>query len=192
MSLRYIAPGQQPDEHTALAVTSSSIIAAGLTAATIAAITSKFGWPGTLFGVVFIGMFTTTTTKIYEGYLNKVVRRGVLLVNRPPPPPLGTLADRPLPPPLDPTSRALRLPRHIRVLAALKWFAFRASPEIRRWILSRGLQAGVVACIIAIGVVTVVELWVGGNLSCYLWQTDCSPEGNPPSILAPFYTICRG
>jgi hypothetical protein len=205
MTLGHTASGQQPAGHTAWTVSLIAVIAAGLTSATIAVITSAFGWPGTLLGVAFSAMVTSTTSEIYKGYLNSMARRVVLLADRPAPPPLspladrpappplGSLADRPPPPPLGPTSRARRLPRRIRVSAALRWFSFRISPEMRRSLLSKGLQAGVAASIIGLGIVTAVELDLGGNLPCAIWNTDCSPAGiNPPSILAPFYTICRG
>ena len=195
MSLRHTAAasGQQPAGHKALIVSLTAVVAAGLTSATIAAITSYFGWPGTLLGVAFSAMVTTTTSEVYKSYLNSVVRKVVPLADRPPPPPLGPLADRPPPPPLGPTSRARGFPRRIRVLAALRWFSFRTSPEMRRSVLYRGLQVGVLASIIGLGIVTAVELDLGGNLSCAIWNTDCSPAGiNPPSILAPFYDICQG
>jgi hypothetical protein len=181
LSLGHTALTQQPTGYSALIGKIATVIAAGLTAATIGAITSVFGWPGTLIGVAVSAMITTTTSEIYKGYLNSVARWLMLL------------ADRPAPPPLDPTSSPRRLPRRIQVSAAIRWFSFRTSPEMRRWILSRGLQVGVVAAVIGIGIVTAVELDLGGNLPCAIWNTDCSPEGiNPPSILAPFYTICRG
>jgi hypothetical protein len=194
MSLGHSASEQQPAGRTpALTVSLITVIAAGLTSATIAAITSVFGWPGTLLGAGFSAMVMSTTSEIYKGYLNSIARRVVLLAGRPAPPPVDPLADRPPPPPWDPTSRARRLPRRIRVSAALRWFSFRISPEMRRSLLSRGLQVGVVATIIGLGIVTAVELDLGGNLPCAIWNTDCSPEGiNPPSILAPFYTICQG
>jgi hypothetical protein len=194
MSLRHTAAsGQQPAGHKALIVSLTAVVAAGLTSATIAVITSYFGWPGTLLGVAFSAMVTTTTSEVYKSYLNSVVRRVVPLVDRPAPPPLGPLADRPPPPPLGPTSRARGFPRRIRVLAALRWFSFRTSPEMRRSVLYRGLQVGVLASIVGLGIVTGSELELGGNLSCAIWNTDCSPAGiNPPSILAPFYTICQG
>ena len=194
MSLGHTASEQQPAGPTpALTVSLIAVIAAGLTSATIAAITSVFGWPGTLLGAGFSAMVMSTTSEIYKGYLNSIARRVVLFADRPAPPPVGPLADRPPPPPWDPTSRARRLPRRIRVSAALRWFSFRISPEMRRSLLSRGLQVGVVASIIGLGIVTAVELDLGGNLPCAIWNTDCSPEGiNPPSILAPFYTICQG
>jgi|SRR5215216_1087276 len=193
MSLRNTVSMQQNTGLSALIVSLTAVIAAGLTSATIAAITSMFGWPGTLIGVAFSAMVTTTTSEIYKGYVGSVARRVVLLSDRPLPPPLSTLADRPSPPPLHRTSSPRRRPRRIRVLTALKWFSFRTSPEKRRAILSRGLQVGVVASIIGIGIITAIELDLGGNLPCALWNADCSPVGiNPPSILAPFYTICRG
>ncbi len=194
MSLGHSASEQQPAGRTpTLTVSLITVIAAGLTSATIAAITSVFGWPGTLLGAAFSAMVMSTTSEIYKGYLNSIARRVELLADRPASAPIGPLADRPPPPPWDPTSRARRLPRRIRVSAALRWFSFRISPEMRRSLLSRGLQVGVVASIIGLGIVTAVELDLGGNLPCAIWNTDCSPEGiNPPSILAPFYTICQG
>jgi len=188
---------QQPTRHSAMIGSLNSVIVAGLTSATIAAFTSMFGWPGTLFGVAFSAMITTTTSEIYKAYVGtyvgSVASRFVLLSDRPPPPPLSTFADRPPPPPLHHTSSPRRRPKRIRVLTALKWFSFRTSPEKRRAILTRGLKVGVVAAIIGIGIITVIELDLGGNLPCALWNADCSPVGiNPPSILAPFYTICRG
>ena len=207
MSLRHIAAGQQPTGQKVPIVSLAAVIAAGLTSATTAAITAWFAWPGVLAGTTFTAMMTTTISAIYKGYLDSVARVVLLpdrpsppplgpLADRPPPPPLGTLADQPPPPPLGPTNRARRLPRRIRVLAALRWFSFRSSPERRRSILSRGLRVGVVASIIGIDIVTAVELWLGGNLPCLIYGTDCSPGGipppPPPSILAPFYQIFGG
>ncbi len=191
MSLRHAASGQQlvsMRRHLA------DITVAGLTAATIAVITSWFGWPGAVSGVAFSAMVTTTIQAIYKGYVDRVARV-VLLADRPAPPPLAPLAGRPAPPPLGPTRRARRPPKLVQVSAALRWFSLRAPPESRRSILSRGLQFGVVASIIGLGIVTAVELELGGNLSCYFWDTDCSPGGitpPPPSIVSALSTLCRG
>jgi len=191
MSLPNRVSTQQPTRDTAMSGSLTSVIVAVLTSVTIAVITSRFGWPGTLIGVGVSAVIQSTTQEIYKAcvgaYVGNVARRFVLLSDRPPPPPLSTLADRPPPPPLHHTSSQRRCPLPIRVLTALKYFSFRASPEKRRAILSRGLQLGVVAAIIGIGIITVIELDLGGNLACALWNADCSPVGiNPPSILAPF------
>jgi len=172
----------------------TELIVAGLTGATIAIITSKWGWPGAVSGAAFIPMFTTTISAVYKGYVERAAGV-VLMAGRPPPPPLSPLADRPPPPPLGPTSRARRLPTLTQVSAALRWFSLRASPESRRSILSRGLEFGVVASIIGLGIVTAVELYWGGNLSCHIWHADCSPGGlspPPPSIVSALNAICRG
>lgn len=175
----------------------TAVIAAGLTTATATLFTSVFGIPGTLIGGVLTAMLTTASSAIYTAYLSSMVGI-VLLADRPAPPPLGTLEDRPMPPPLgpstdrpappplEPTSRARRSPRRIRVLAAFEWFTSRTSPERRRSILYRGLQAGVVAYVIGIGIVTVVEFNFG-TLSCVIWKVGCLVGYNPPSILYPFY-----
>src|SRR5918998_6450824 len=150
------------------------VTVAALTASTIAVITSWFGWPGTVGGVAFCAMVTTTIQAIYKGYVDRVAR--VVLI-----------ADRSAPPPLGPTSRAQRLPRRIPVSGALRWFSLRASPERRKSILDRGLRFGVVACTIGLGIVTAVELALCGNFSCVFWDTDCSPGGispPPPSIVS--------
>ncbi len=184
----------------------AEVTVAALTASTIAVITSWFGWPGTVGGVAFCAMVTTTIQAIYKGYVDRVARVVLIadrpappplspLADRPAPPPLGPLADRPAPPPLGPTSRAQRLPRRIPVSGALRWFSLRASPERRRSIIDRGLQFGVVACTIGLGIVTAVELRLGGNFSCYFWDTDCSPGGinpPPPSIVSAINSICQG
>jgi hypothetical protein len=170
------------------------VTAAALTASTIAVITSWFGWPGTVGGVAFCAMVTTTIQAAYKGYVGEVAG-AVNLAGRPAPPPLAPLADRPAPPPLGPASRARRPPRRIPVSGALSWFSLRASPETRRWILSTGLQLGVVASIIGVGIVTVVELGLNGNFSCVFWDTDCSPGGitpPPPSIVSAINSICQG
>ena len=182
----------------------TEVIVAGLTGATIAVITSYYGWPGAVSGAAFAPMFQTVISAIYKSYVdragNYVDRAGknVLMADRPAPPPLGPLADRPPPPPLGPTSRGQRRPRRIPVLGALTWFFLRASPERRQSIIDRGLQFGVVASIIGLGIVTAVELNLHGNFSCYFWKTDCSPGGikpPPPSIVSAInsiYSICRG
>jgi hypothetical protein len=188
------ASGQQPTEHTAPMVSRTAVIAAGLTSVTIAAITSYFGWPGALLGTAFSAMVQSMIQAVYQGYLDSLARV-MFSTDRPAPPPLGPLADRPPLPPLSPTSRARRSPRRLAVSAtsAFAWFSFRTSPERRRSILSRGLRAGAAVTIVGLGILTAVELWLGGNLPCYIWNTDCSPAGiNPPSILAPFYTLCGG
>jgi hypothetical protein len=182
------------------------VTVAALTASTIAVITSWFGWPGTVGGVAFSAMVTTTIQAAYKGYVGKVAGAVNLagrpappplgpLADRPAPPPLGPLTDRPAPPPLGPASRARRLPRRIPASGALRWFSLQASPETRQWILSTGLQFGVVASIIGVGIVTVVELRLGGNFSCYFWANDCSPGGinpPPPSIVSAITSICQG
>jgi hypothetical protein len=178
----------------------TEVIVAGLTGATIAVITSIAGWPGAVGGAAFAPMFTTIISAIYTGYVDRGLDRAgkiVLTADRPAPPPLGPLADRPPPPPFDPTSRAPRLPKLSQVSAALRWFSLRLSPERRRSILDRGLQFGVVAAIVSLGIVTAVELELGGSFSCYFWQADCAPPGSitPPSIVSAINSInsiCRG
>src|SRR5215217_1892195 len=152
----------------------TEVIVAGLTGVTAAVITSIYGWPGAITGAAFVPMFTTMISAIYTGYVDRAAKM-VLTADRPAPPPLDPLADRPPPPPFDPTSRAPRLPKLSQVSAALRWFSLRVSPERRRSILDRGLQLGVVASIVGLGIVTAVELKLGGNLSCVIWNTDCSP-----------------
>jgi hypothetical protein len=178
----------------------TEVIVAGLTGATAAVITSKYGWPGAITGAAFVPMFTTIISAIYTGYLDRATSyldraaKMVLTADRPAPPPLSPLADRPPPPPFDPTSRAPRLPKLSQVSAALRWFSLE-SPERRRSILDRGLRFGVVAAIVGLGIVTAVEIELGGNLSCYFWDTDCSPGGinpPPPSIVSAIYSGCRG
>ena len=79
----------------------TEVTVAALTASTIAVITSWFGWPGTVGGVAFSAMVTTTIQAIYKGYVDRVARV-VLIADRPAPPPLSPLVDRPAPPPLGP------------------------------------------------------------------------------------------
>src|SRR5687768_1088817 len=99
----------------------TEVIVAGLSGATIAVITSRFGWPGAVIGTAFVSMFTTVISTIYKVYVDRAgnyvdrVGKIVLMADRPAPPPLGPLADRPPPPPLDPTSRAPKLPMLIQV-----------------------------------------------------------------------------
>lgn len=171
----------------------TEVTVAGLTGVTAAVITSRYGWPGAITGAAFVPMFTTTISAIYTGYVDRAAKM-VLTADRPAPPPLDPLADRPPPPPFAPTSRAARLPKLSQVSAALRWFSLE-SPERRRSILDRGLRLGVVAAIVGLGIVTAFEIELGGNLSCYLWDTDCSPGGinpPPPSIVSAIYSGCRG
>ncbi len=84
----------------------TEVTVAALTASTIAVITSWFGWPGTVAGVAFSAMVTTTIQTIYKGYVDRVARV-VLIADRPAPPPLSPLADRPAPPPLGPLCKRL-------------------------------------------------------------------------------------
>jgi hypothetical protein len=183
----------------------TEVIVAGLTGVTAAVITSIYGWPGAVTGAAFVPMFTTTISAIYTGYVDRAAKMVLTadrpapppldpLADRPPPPPLGPLADRPPPPPFDPTSRAPRLPKLSQVSAALRWFSLE-SPERRRSILDSGLRLGVVAAIVGLGIVTAFEIELGGNLSCYFWDTDCSPGGinpPPPSIVSAINSVCRG
>jgi hypothetical protein len=191
----------------------TEVIVAGLTGVTAAVITSRYGWPGAITGAAFVPMFTTIISAIYTGYLDRATgyldraAKMVLtaarpappplgpLTDRPPPPPLGPLTDRPPPPPFGPTSRAPRLPKLSQVSAALRWFSLQVSPERRRSILNTGLRFGVVAAIVGLGIVTAVEIQLGGNLSCVIWDTDCSPGGinpPPPSIVSAINSICQG
>jgi hypothetical protein len=184
----------------------TEVIVAGLTGVTTAVITSRYGWPGAITGAAFVPMFTTIISAIYTGYVDRAAKMVLTadrpappplgpLADRPPPPPLGPLADRPPPPPFDPTSRAPRLPKLSQMSAALRWFSLQVSPERRRSILDRGLRFGVVAAIVGLGIVTAVEIELGGNLSCYFWDTDCSPGGinpPPPSIVSAINSVCRG
>jgi hypothetical protein len=172
----------------------TEVTVAGLTGVTAALITSYYGWPGAITGAAFVPMFTTIISAIYTDYVDRVVKT-VYMADRPAPPPFGPLADRPPPPPFDPTSRAPRLPKLSQVSAALRWFSLRVSPERRRSILDRGLRFGVVAAIVGLGIVTAFEIELGGNLSCYFWDTDCSPGGinpPPPSIVSAINSVCRG
>jgi hypothetical protein len=183
----------------------TEVIVAGLTGVTAAVITSIYGWPGAITGAAFVPMFTTTISAIYTGYVDRAAKMVLTadrpapppldpLAARPPPPPLDPLAARPPPPPLDPTSRAPRLPKLSQVSAALRWVSLE-SPERRRSILDSGLRLGVVAAIVGLGIVTAFEIELGGNLSCYFWDTDCSPGGinpPPPSIVSAINSVCRG
>jgi hypothetical protein len=172
----------------------TEVIVAGLTGVTAAVITSRFGWPGAITGAAFVPMFTTMISAIYTGYVDRAAKM-VLTADRPAPPPLDPLADRPPPPPFNPTSgRAPRLPKLNQVSAALRWFSLE-SPERRRSILDRGLRFGAVAAIVGLGIVTAFEIELGGNLSCYFWQADCSPGGispPPPSIVSAINSVCQG
>ena len=64
----------------------TELIVAGLTGATIALITSKWGWPGAVSGAALIPMVTTTISAVYKGYVDRAARV-MLVADRPPPPP---------------------------------------------------------------------------------------------------------
>ena len=150
-------------------------VAAGAVASPSAALlTSRFGVAGTMIGLALSAMIVTVVADTLKVYFARVP---------------GAVTS--IPGGFKKKSRwgrfLVRLGLPFSKLASL-------APARRRYILIRSLIGGVIAFLIGLVVVTGLELGVGKNLSCWVWDdcaaaqssadgSDASDTGTLPSIL---------
>jgi hypothetical protein len=148
-------------------------VAAGAVASPLAAIlTSRFGVAGTMIGLALSAVIVTVVVDTLKVYLARVP---------------GAVTK--IPGGFKKKSPARRLLIRLRLpfskLSSL-------SPERRGYILGRSVIAGVIVFLIGLVVVTGLELGVGKNLSCWVWN-DCasaSPaDGGTASKTSNTYTL---
>src|SRR5215210_4440398 len=140
------------------------VLAVGLVSPAAAAITSRFGIAGTLLGLAISSVFITAGVDLLKAYLARVpgavttipggFRKKSSLRN------LFEGIKRPF-------SKVASLPR----------------PRRRSFIVGSLLAAGV-SCLVGLMLITLLEVGVGKNLSCWVWD-DCSTESSSadPTIL---------
>ena len=130
-------------------------VAAGAVASPSAALlTSRFGVAGTMIGLALSAMIVTVVADTLKVYFARVP---------------GAVTS--IPGGFKKKSRwgrfLVRLGLPFSKLASL-------APARRRYILIRSLIGGVIAFLIGLVVVTGLELGVGKNLSCWVWDDDCA------------------
>src|SRR5215208_4113262 len=133
------------------------VLAVGLVSPAAAAITSRFGIAGTLVGLVLSSVLITTGVDLLKVYLARVpgavttipggLRKKSSLRN------LFEGMKRPF-------SKVASLPR----------------PRRRSFIIGSLLAAGV-SCVVGLMLITLLEVGVGKNLSCWVWD-ECSTESS--------------
>jgi hypothetical protein len=148
-------------------------VAAGAVASPLAAIlTSRFGVAGTMIGLALSAVVVTTISDILKVYLARVP---------------GAVTK--IPGGFKKKSRGRRLLVRFRLpfskLSSL-------SPERRGYILGRSVIAGVIVFVIGLVIVTGLELSVGQDLSCWVWNNcaSASPaDGGTASKTSNTYTL---
>ena len=136
-------------------LTPATIVATGLAAATAAIITSSFGVAGTLIGAVLTPVIITAASAIYKVYIESASSKVRDIPNTVRIPPNDVLG---------------------RFQAALGRFS--SLPRFRRRsILIGALVAGVASLLLGLGTITAIELGMGKNLSCWVWN-ECPAESS--------------
>ena len=133
-------------------------IAAGGVAAPLAALlTSRFGVAGTMLGLALSAVVATTVSDVLKAYLHRAP---------------GTVKNIPG------SARARFTWKSFRrmITAPFSWFLSLA-PSRRRAMLISSIVAGVIAFFIGTSAVTALEVGVGKNLSCWVWE-ECSTESS--------------
>src|SRR5829696_2366175 len=150
------------------------VLAVGLVSPAAAAITSRFGIAGTLLGLALSSVFITAGVDLLKVYLARVP---------------GAVTTIP---------GGLRKKSSLRTLfermkRPFSKFASLPHPRRRSFIVGSLLAAGV-SCLVGLILITLLEVGVGKNLSCWVWD-DCSTESSadgstdaqtstPPTLLA--------
>jgi hypothetical protein len=147
------------------------VLAVGLVSPAAAAITSRFGIAGTLLGLALSSVFITAGVDLLKVYLARVpgavttipggFRKKSSLRN------LFEGMKRPF-------SKVASLPH----------------PRRRSFIVGSLLAAGV-SCVVGLMLITLLEVGVGKNLSCWVWD-DCSTEASSsadPTILGAVQSV---
>src|SRR5215213_5370587 len=136
------------------------VLAVGIVSPAAAAITSRFGIGGTLVGLVLSSVFITAGVDFLKVYLARV------------------------------SGAVTTIPGGFREKSSLRnlfermkrpFSKFASLPRPRRRSLIVGsLVAAGVSCLVGLILITVLEVGVGKNLSCWVWD-DCSTESSSPS-----------
>ena len=146
------------------------VLAVGLVSPAAAAITSRFGIAGTLLGLALSSVFITAGVDLLKVYLARVpgavttipggFRKKSSLRN------LFEGIKRPF-------SKVASLPH----------------PRRRSFIIGSLLAAGV-SCVVGLMLITLLEVGVGKNLSCWVWD-DCSTESSSadPTIFGAVQSV---
>src|SRR5215212_7433923 len=146
------------------------VLAVGLVSPAAAAITSRFGIAGTLLGLAISSVFITAGVDLLKVYLARVpgavttipggFRKKSSLRN------LFEGIKRPF-------SKVASLPR----------------PRRRSFIVGSLLAAGV-SCVVGLMLITLLEVGVGKNLSCWVWD-ECSTESSSadPTIFGAVQSV---
>ena len=133
------------------------VLAVGLVSPAAAAITSRFGIAGTLVGLVLSSVLITTGVDLLKVYLARVPGAVTTI-------PGGLRKKSSL------RNLFERMKRPFSKVASLP------HPRRRSFIVSSLLAAGI-SCLVGLILITLLEVGVGKNLSCWVWD-DCSTESS--------------
>jgi hypothetical protein len=156
------------------------VLAVGVVSPAAAAITSRFGIAGTLLGLVLSAMLITVGVDLLKVYLARVPGAVTTI-------PGGFRSKSSL------RNLFERMKRPFSKFASLP-------PSRRRSLIVGSLMAAGVSCLVGLILITVLEVGVGKNLSCWVWD-DCSTESTssasstdtqastPPTILGGVQSV---
>jgi hypothetical protein len=135
----------------------AKVAAGGVAAPLGALLTSRFGVGGTMLGLAISAVVVTTISDVLKAYLHRAP---------------GTVKNIPG------SARARFTWKSFRrmITAPFSWFLSLA-PSRRRAMLISSIVAGVIAFFIGTSAVTALEVGVGKNLSCWVWE-ECSTESS--------------
>ncbi len=153
----------------------AKVAAGGVAAPLGAVLTSRFGVAGTMLGLALSAVIVTTISDILKAYFKRAPDAVKNI-----PVSLGT---------------GFSLKNFRRwVTAPFSWFLSVGSSRRRAMLLS-GLLAGVIAFLIGTSAVTALEVGVGENLSCWVWNecpTTDSSTGEEASNTSTLPSILGG
>jgi hypothetical protein len=129
------------------------VLAVGIVSPAAAAITSRFGITGTLVGLFLSSVFITAGVDLLKVYLARVPGAVTSI-------PGGFRRKSPL------QNIFERMRRPFSKFASLP-------PARRRSLLVGSVAAAGISCLVGLILITVLEVGVGKNLSCWVWE-DCS------------------
>src|SRR5215204_1308373 len=136
------------------------VLAVGLVSPAAAALTSRFGIAGTLLGLVLSSVLITAGVDLLKVYLARVPGAVTTI-------PGGFRKKSSL------RNLFERMKRPFSKLASLP------RPRRRSLIVGSLVTAGI-SCLVGLILITVLEVGVGKNLSCWVWD-NCSTESSSPS-----------
>jgi hypothetical protein len=146
------------DDHQRQRILDPAKVAAGGVAAPLGALlTSHFGVAGTMLGLALSAVIVTTISDVLKAYLQRAP---------------GTVKNMPG------SARARFSWKNFRrmITAPFSWF-LSLGPSRRRAMLISSIVAGGIAFLIGTSAVTALEVGVGKNLSCWVWD-ECSTDSS--------------